>query len=57
MLGRLQQAGWSITENPEEAYAIVVNTCSFIESAAEESIETIVELAEYKKTAAASGWW
>jgi len=50
MLARLQQAGWSITENPEEAYAIVVNTCSFIESAAEESVETIVELAEYKKS-------
>jgi ribosomal protein S12 methylthiotransferase len=49
MLGRLQQAGWDITENPEEAHTIVVNTCSFIESAAEESIETIVDLAEYRK--------
>jgi ribosomal protein S12 methylthiotransferase len=50
MLGRLQQAGWSITDNPEEAHTIVVNTCSFIESAAEESVETIVELAEFKKS-------
>ncbi len=50
MLGRLQQAGWIITENPEEAHTIVVNTCSFIESAAEESVETIVELAEFKKS-------
>lgn len=50
MLGRLQQAGWSITDNPEEAHTIVVNTCSFIESAAEESVETIVELANYKKS-------
>jgi ribosomal protein S12 methylthiotransferase len=50
MLGRLKQAGWVITDDPEEAHAIVVNTCSFIQSAAEESIDTIVELAEYKKT-------
>ena len=50
MLGRLKQAGWIPTDDPEEAHAIVVNTCSFIESAAEESIETIVELADYKKS-------
>jgi ribosomal protein S12 methylthiotransferase len=50
MLGRLKQAGWLPTDDPEQAHAIVVNTCSFIESAAEESIETIVELAEYKKS-------
>jgi ribosomal protein S12 methylthiotransferase len=49
MLGRLKQAGWLPTDDPEQAHAIVVNTCSFIESAAEESIETIVELADYKK--------
>jgi ribosomal protein S12 methylthiotransferase len=49
MLGRLQLAGWAITDDPEEAHTIVVNTCSFIQSAAEESIDTIVELAEYKK--------
>ena len=50
MLGQLTQAGWVITNDPEEAHTIVVNTCSFIQSAAEESIDTIVELAEYKKT-------
>jgi ribosomal protein S12 methylthiotransferase len=50
MLGRLKQAGWLPTDDPEQAHAIVVNTCSFIESAAEESIETIVELADYKKS-------
>jgi ribosomal protein S12 methylthiotransferase len=50
MLGRLKQAGWVPTDDPEAAHAIVVNTCSFIESAAEESIETIVELAGYKKS-------
>jgi ribosomal protein S12 methylthiotransferase len=50
MLGRLKQAGWTLTGDPEEAQTIVVNTCSFIQSAAEESIDTIMELAEYKKT-------
>jgi len=49
MLGRLAQAGWTITENPEEAQTIVVNTCSFIEEAAQESLDMILELAEYKK--------
>jgi ribosomal protein S12 methylthiotransferase len=49
MLGRLAQAGWTITEDPEEAHTIVVNTCSFIEDAAQESLDMILELAEYKK--------
>jgi ribosomal protein S12 methylthiotransferase len=49
MLGRIAQAGWTITEDPEEAHAIVVNTCSFIEAAAQESIDMILELADYKK--------
>jgi len=49
MLGRLKQAGWTLTDDPAEAHTIVVNTCSFIQSASEESVETIVELAEYKK--------
>jgi ribosomal protein S12 methylthiotransferase len=49
MLGRLAQAGWTITDDPEEAHTIVVNTCSFIEEAAQESLDMILELAEYKK--------
>ena len=49
MIGRLRKVGWSITDDPDEADTIVVNTCSFIESAAEESIDAILELAEYKK--------
>jgi ribosomal protein S12 methylthiotransferase len=49
MLGRIKQAGWTIAEDPQEADAIVVNTCSFIEDAADESIEMILELAQYKK--------
>lgn len=48
MLGRASQAGWEITPDPAEADAIVVNTCSFIESAVQESVDTILELAEYK---------
>ena len=49
MTGRLKKAGWTITQDPEEAETIVVNTCSFIEDAAQESIDVILELAEYKK--------
>ena len=50
MLGRIKRAGWTIVEEPEEADTIVVNTCSFIEDAADESIEMILELAQYKQT-------
>jgi ribosomal protein S12 methylthiotransferase len=48
MLGRLMQAGCTITPSPEEAEVIIINTCSFIESAINESIDTILELARYK---------
>mgnify|MGYP003564711299 FL=1 len=50
MLGRIRKAGWTIVEDPEDADTIVVNTCSFIEDAADESIELILELAHYKQT-------
>ena len=50
MLGKLKQSGCEIVTEPESADVIVVNTCSFIEDAADESIEVILELAEYKKT-------
>ena len=49
MLGRLQAQGYRITETPEEAEVIMVNTCSFIRSAVEESIETILEAARFKE--------
>jgi len=49
MIGRLKKAGWVLADDPAQAEAIVVNTCSFIESAAEESIDAILELAQYKK--------
>lgn len=48
MLGHLTGADYKITQKPEEADAIIVNTCGFIDSAKEESISTILEMAEYK---------
>ena len=49
MLGRVKRAGWTAVEEPEAADVIVVNTCSFIEDAVEESIELILDLARYKQ--------
>ena len=48
MLGILGQEGYDIVSRPEQADVIVVNTCGFIDSAKEESIQTILEMAEYK---------
>jgi ribosomal protein S12 methylthiotransferase len=48
MLGQLINAGWRITQDPQDADTIIVNTCSFIESAVNESIDTILELARHK---------
>ena len=50
MLGQLQQAGARLVDEPEQAETLIVNTCSFIESAADESIETILDLAVHKKS-------
>jgi len=52
MMGQLLHHGWETTADPAAADAIVVNTCSFIESAADESIEAILRLAEFKQTGA-----
>jgi ribosomal protein S12 methylthiotransferase len=49
MLGALQGAGFRLVPEPDEAEIIVVNTCGFIESAKEESIEAIVDLARQKR--------
>jgi len=49
MAGRLLAAGHEQTSDPAEAGVIIVNTCSFIEAAINESIDTILELAGYKK--------
>lgn len=48
MLGKLSEYGFALTESPEEAEVIVVNTCGFIHDAKEESINTILELIDYK---------
>ena len=48
MLGMLKNT-YEITEEPKEADIIIVNTCGFIESSKQESIDTILEMAEYKK--------
>lgn len=48
MMGLLNQAGAEITTRAEEADIIVVNTCSFIDSAKQESVDTILEMAEHK---------
>ena len=48
MLGQLINAGWRITQDPQHADMIIVNTCSFIESAVNESIDTILEFARFK---------
>ncbi len=54
MLGLLQSAGYIISPNPEIADVIVINTCGFIDSAKEEAINTIIEMAEYKQNAKCS---
>ena len=49
MLGLLHQAGHRFTEDPSEADVIIVNTCSFIGDAKEESIEAVLDLAKQKQ--------
>ena len=48
-IGIFKANNFEIVNNPEEAEVIVINTCGFIESAKEEAINTILEMAEYKK--------
>jgi ribosomal protein S12 methylthiotransferase len=49
MLGLLQQAGYEVAANPEQAETIIIHTCGFIGAAKEESIDTILEAAEWRK--------
>lgn len=50
MVGTLLRDGWTSVDDPEQADAVVVNTCGFIASAKEESVDTILSMAEIKKT-------
>jgi ribosomal protein S12 methylthiotransferase len=50
LLGGLNKTDVTLTQNPEEADTIVVNTCGFLDIAREESVDTILQAAELKKT-------
>ena len=49
MMGQLVARGHELTPHPDQADVLVVNTCSFIDPAKQESVDTILEMAEYKK--------
>jgi ribosomal protein S12 methylthiotransferase len=51
MSGLIDERGYELVDNKEEATVIIVNTCGFIDAAKEESINTILDLAELKQTA------
>lgn len=55
MLGLLVEAGYGVDTNEELADYVIVNTCSFIEAAREESVKTLVELAEANKKVVITG--
>src|SRR4029077_7155417 len=52
MLGLAQQAGHELTQDAAGADVLIVNTCAFIDSAKQESIDAILEMAEHKKDGA-----
>ena len=49
IMSMIKRGGHEIVANPKDAQAIIVNTCGFIESAKEESINTIFKMAKYKE--------
>jgi ribosomal protein S12 methylthiotransferase len=53
MMGLLDRAGARLTNNPEDAEILVVNTCSFIDSAKQESVNTILEMVQHKTSGSA----
>ncbi len=53
MMGLLDRAGARLTAHPEEAEILVVNTCSFIDTAKQESVDTILEMARFKTAGSA----
>src|ERR1700704_172942 len=52
MLGQVKAAGHALVDTPEAADVIVVNTCAFIDAAKEESVDTILEMAQHKQSGA-----
>ncbi|MBQ4227900.1 MAG: 30S ribosomal protein S12 methylthiotransferase RimO, partial [Clostridia bacterium] len=50
MLGMLREGGYEIVENVQDADVAIINTCGFIDSAKQESIDAILEAAQYKQT-------
>src|ERR1043165_6125478 len=55
MLGQVAAAGHSLVDSPDGADVIVVNTCAFIDAAKEESVDTILEMAQHKATGKRGG--
>ena len=53
MMGLLDRAGARLTSRPEDAEILVVNTCSFIDTAKQESVDTILEMARHKASGSA----
>jgi ribosomal protein S12 methylthiotransferase len=53
MMGLLDRAGARLTSHPEEAEILIVNTCSFIDTAKQESVDTILEMARHKQAGTA----
>lgn len=49
VLGMLRRAGHIIINSPQDADAIIINTCGFIDTAKQESIDNIIEMIGYKK--------
>ncbi len=49
IIGMFKKKGFNIVNNENDADIILINTCGFIESAKQEAIDTIFEMAEYKK--------
>ena len=52
MLFKLKEAGYNITTREDDADIIIINTCCFIDSAKQESIDMILDVADYKKATA-----
>src|SRR5688572_25510482 len=50
MMGVLRRHGYDLTNDPEQADVLVINTCGFIDAAKQESVDTILEMAELKKS-------